>query len=168
MAPQPKGSGNTVYSYAQTIYNHMKENAERDEETGDLYWTGTVTSVFAGAGINNANYSRVMNALKAMDCIKVKYRGGGAAKMEFWVMGPPNEVAYERAREDGALGNNKALQFHKETRELNNKVAKLEASLKTMINSMNSLINRVTLLENNGEDMSLFISEDEDGWSENA
>ena len=167
MVQQSRNSG-TVYSYAQTIYNHMKEHAERDEETGDLYWTGTVTSVFAGAGINNANYSRVMNALKAMGCIQVKYRGGGAAKMEFWVMSPPNEADYERAREDGALGNNKSLQFHKETRDLNNKVAKLEASLKTMVHSMNSLINRVTLLENNGEDMSLFISEDEDGWSENV
>ena len=165
MAQQSRNGG-TVYGYAQTIYNHMKENAERDEETGGLYWTGTVTTVFAEAGINNANYSRVMNALKAMDCIQVKYRGGGAAKMEFWILGPPNEVAYERAREDGALGNNKALQFHKETRDLNNKVAKLEASLKTMINSMNSLINRVTLLENNGEDMSFLIDEDE--WSENV
>ena len=165
MVQQSRNSG-TVYSYAQTIYNHMRENAERDEETGDLYWTGTVTSVFAEAGINNANYSRVMNALKAMDCIKVKYRGGGAAKMEFWVMGPPNEVAYERAREDGALGNNKALQFHRETRELNNKVAKLEASLKTMVNSMNSLMARVALLENNGEDMSFLVDEDE--WSENV
>ena len=158
--------GGTVYGYAQTIYNHMKENARRDEETGDLYWTGTVTTVFAEAGINNANYSRVMNALKAMDCIQVKYRGGGAAKMEFWILGPPNEVAYERAREDGALGNNKALQFHKETRDLNNKVAKLEASLKTMINSMNSLMARVALLENKGEDMSFLIDEDE--WSENV
>ena len=166
MAQQAKGSGNTVYGYAQTIYNHMKENAERDEETGGLYWTGTVTTVFAEAGINNANYSRVMNALKAMDCIQVKYRGGGAAKMEFWILGPPNEVAYERAREDGALGNNKALQFHKETRDLNNKVAKLEASLKTMINSMNSLMARVALLENKGEDMSFLIDEDE--WSENV
>ena len=164
MVQQSRNSG-TVYSYAQTIYNHMKENAERDEETGGLYWTGTVTSVFAEAGINNANYSRVMNALKAMDCIKVKYRGGGAAKMEFWVMGPPNEVAYERAREDGALGNNKALQFHKETRDLNNRVAKLEASLRTIVNSMNSLMARVTLLENNGEDMSILIDEEE--WSEN-
>lgn len=167
MAQQAKGSGNTVYNYAQTIYNHMKENARRDEETGDLYWTGTVTTVFAEAGINNANYSRVMNALKAMDCIKVKYRGGGAAKMEFWVMGPPNEIAYERAREDGAIGNNKALQFHKETRDLNNKVAKLEASLKTMINSMNSLMARVALLENKGEDMSFLIDED-DEWSESV
>lgn len=166
MAQQARGSGNTVYNYAQAIYNHMKENARRDEETGDLYWTGTVTTVFAEAGINNANYSRVMNALKAMDCIQVKYRGGGAAKMEFWILGPPNEVAYERAREDGALGNNKALQFHKETRDLNNKVAKLEASLKTMINSMNSLMARVALLENKGEDMSFLIDEDE--WSENV
>ena len=166
MAQQPKGSGNTVYNYAQAIYNHMKENARRDEETGGLYWTGTVTTVFAEAGINNANYSRVMNALKAMDCIQVKYRGGGAAKMEFWVKGPPNEIAYERAREDGALGNNKALQFHKETRDLNNKVAKLEASLKTVINSMNSLMARVALLENKGEDMSFLIDEDE--WSENV
>lgn len=165
MAQQSRNGG-TVYGYAQAIYNHMKENAERDEETGGLYWTGTVTKVFEEAGIHNANYSRVMNALKAMDCIQVKYRGGGAAKMEFWILGPPTDVAYERAREDGALGNNKALQFHKETRDLNNRVVKLEASLKTMINSMNSLINRVTLLENNGEDMSLFISEDE--WSENV
>lgn len=165
MAQQSRNGG-TAYGYAQAIYNHMKENAERDEETGGLYWTGTVTTVFAEAGINNANYSRVMNALKAMDCIQVKYRGGGAAKMEFWILGPPNEVAYERAREDGALGNNKALQFHKETRELNNKVAKLEASLKTMINSMNSLMARVALLENKGEDMSFLIDEDE--WSENV
>lgn len=166
MVQQSKGSGNTVYNYAQAVYDHMKENAQRDEETGDLYWSGTVTTVFAEAGINNANYSRVMNALKAMDCIKVKYRGGGAAKMEFWVMGPPNETAYERAREDGALGNNKALQFHKETRELNNKVAKLEASLKTMIMSMNSLMARVALLENKGEDTSFLIDDEE--WSENV
>ena len=162
---QQSRNGGTVFGYAQAIYNHMKENAERDEETGGLYWTGTVTTVFTEAGINNANYSRVMNALKAMDCIQVKYRGGGAAKMEFWILGPPNDVAYERAREDGALGNNKALQFHKETRELNNKVAKLEASLKTIVNSMNSLMARVTLLENNGEDMSFLINEEE--WSEN-
>ena len=167
MAQQSRNGG-TVFGYAQTIYNHMKENADRDEETGDLYWTGTVTKVFEEAGIHNANYSRVMNALKAMDCIQVKYRGGGVAKMEFWILGPPNDVAYERAREDGALGNNKALQFHKETRDLNSRVMKIEASLKTMVNSMNSLINRVTLLENNGEDMSLFISEDEDEWSENV
>lgn len=166
MAQQTRAGGN-VYSYAQTIYNHMKENAERDEETGDLYWTGTVTTVFAEAGINNANYSRVMNALKAMDCIKVKYRGGGAAKMEFWIMGPPNDVAYERAREDGALGNNKSLQFHKEMRDMHKKVDRLESSLKTMVNSMNSLITRVTLLENNGEDMSILIDEDEE-WSENV
>ena len=163
---QQSRNGGTVFGYAQAIYNHMKENAERDEETGGLYWTGTVTTVFAEAGINNANYSRVMNALKAMDCIQVKYRGGGAAKMEFWILGPPNEVAYERAREDGALGNNKALQFHKETRDLNNKVAKLEASLKTIIHSMNSLMARVALLENNGEDTSFLIDEDE--WSENV
>ena len=163
---QQSRNGGTVFGYAQAIYNHMKENAERDEETGGLYWTGTVTRVFEEAGIHNANYSRVMNALKAMDCIQVKYRGGGAAKMEFWILGPPNDVAYERAREDGALGNNKALQFHKETRELNNKVMKLEASLKTMINSMNRLMARVALLENNGEDMSFLTDEDE--WSENV
>lgn len=167
MVQQPKGSGNTVYNYAQTIYDHMKENAQRDEETGDLYWSGTVTTVFAEVGINNANYSRVMNALKAMDCIKVKYRGGGAAKMEFWVMGPPNEIAYERAREDGALGNNKALQFHKETRDIAKRLEKLESSLKTIIMSMNSLMARVALLENNGEDMSILIDEDEE-WSENG
>ena len=165
MAQQSRNGG-TVYGYAQAIYNHMKENAERDEETGGLYWTGTVTKVFEEAGIHNANYSRVMNALKAMDCIQVKYRGGGAAKMEFWILGPPTDVAYERAREDGALGSNKALQFHKETRDLNNKVAKLEASLKTMVNSMNSLMARVALLENNGEDTSFLIDEDE--WSENV
>ena len=165
MAQQSR-TGGTVFSYAQTIYNHMKENADRDEETGDLYWTGTVTKVFEEAGIHNANYSRVMNALKAMDCIQVKYRGGGVAKMEFWILGPPTDVAYERAREDGALGNNKALQFHKETRDLNNKVVKLEASLKTVVTSMNSLMARVALLENKGEDMSFPI--DEDGWSENV
>ena len=83
---QQSRNGGTVFGYAQAIYNHMKENAERDEETGGLYWTGTVTRVFEEAGINNANYSRVMNALKAMDCIQVKYRGGGAAKMEFWIL----------------------------------------------------------------------------------
>ena len=166
MEPQSKNTGGgTVYGYAQIIYNHMKENAERDKESGDLYWTGTVTKVFEEVGINNANYSRVMNALKAMDCIQVKYRGGGAAKMEFWVLGPPNEVAYERAREDGALGNNKALQFHKETRDINTRLEKVEASLKTVVTAMNSLMARVALLENNGEDMSLLI--DEDGWSEN-
>ena len=165
MAQQSRNGG-TVFGYAQTIYNHMKENADRDEETGDLYWTGTVTKVFEEVGINNANYSRVMNALKAMGCIKVKYRGGGAAKMEFWVMSPPNEADYERAREDGALGNNKSLQFHKETRDLNTKVAKLEASLKTVVTAMNSLMARVALLENNGEDMSFLT--DEDDWSENV
>lgn len=165
MAQQSRNGG-TVFSYAQAVYNHMKENADRDEETGGLYWTGTVTKVFEEAGIHNANYSRVMNALKAMDCIQVKYRGGGASKMEFWILGPPNEVAYERAREDGALGNNKAMQFHRETRDLNNKVVKLEASLKTVVTSMNSLMARVALLENKGEDMSFPI--DEDGWSENV
>lgn len=164
---EPRSNGGTVYGYAQTIYNHMKKNAERDEETGDLYWSGTVTTVFAEVGIPNANYSRVMNALKAMDCIKVKYRGGGAAKMEFWIMGPPTEVAYERAREDGALGNNQALKYHKEMRDINAKLEKLEGSLKTIVTAMNTLMSRVTMLENIDEDKSP-IDDDDDEWSENV
>ena len=141
-----------VFPYAVRVYDYMKEHADRDIETGDLYWTGTVTEVFRDLGITNANYSRVMNALKGMGSVKFKYRGGGAAKSELWIMDEPDRSVFEKVRESGMLKGTAHTNAAAAIREINTRISKLEASLVTIVKSVNDLMNRVALLEQSGDD----------------
>ena len=141
-----------MFPYSVMVYNYMKENANRDNETGALYWTGTVTEAFRNLGIGNANYSRVMNALKGMGSVKVKYRGGGKSKSEIWIMDEPSQKIFEDVRESGMLNGTKYTNTAAEIREINTRISKMEASLVTVVKSVNALMKRVDLLERGNED----------------
>lgn len=88
-----------------TFYDHLSrfyaglETASKPVPNGKgkRMFKGRVTHVYAAEGLPFSYYTRVMQMLTEMECIKQTHRGGGGhGKTEITLLAPPDPTTFAR------------------------------------------------------------------------
>lgn len=86
------------FEACQRIYKTMEEEATTRTIDGlaFLTWEGYTTKLISRLGYPTPYYSKLLGALRQMDCIRQARRGGGAAPSLWILMQPPNLSLWQR------------------------------------------------------------------------
>lgn len=70
----PPVTKDTLLRYCQNVYDALAEDAKPTPEY-DLLWSGKIIETYAGLGISNAHYGRIMDTLYEIGAIQQVRRG---------------------------------------------------------------------------------------------
>lgn len=94
----PKEAMPALYQHCLTVWEGLKERAEPHPEDPDiLIYTGYTTHLFDELGLSSPYYTKIMNMMKAMDCLRQISRGGGTAQSEWALIREPTTELYQEA-----------------------------------------------------------------------
>lgn len=70
----PPVTKDTLLRYCQSVYDALAENAKPTPDY-DLLWSGKIIELYAGLGISNAHYGRIMDTLYEIGSVEQVRRG---------------------------------------------------------------------------------------------
>lgn len=119
-----------LLEHSAKVYAEMEKQAKYDDEHNTLLWEGHLTSLFEELGYGVPSYTRIMNALKAMDCVVQLQRGNSASPSIWLLLRDPTKELYNFWRESEEKRPKRAKSSDQRLRDLSDRVAALEELIK--------------------------------------
>lgn len=115
-----------ILTHCRSVYAKMSEEAEKDSQ-GNLYWEGAGTRLVEELGLSNPYYTNVMNALKAMDCVRLGRRGGGGTGSIWFILQEPTDELYASVEDKLKQGKErKNSESDQKMKAMNDRLGRLE------------------------------------------
>ncbi len=94
----PPVSNETLLRYAQTIYDILDKDKKRKKIDGKFVqlWEGKIVETFAGSGVSNAFYGKVLNTLYEIGCLELVRRGARGSLTQISVIRRPTAEDLDR------------------------------------------------------------------------
>lgn len=94
----PAVSNETLLRYCVTIYDILAKNTNKRKVNGKFVqlWEGKLVETFAGSGVSNAFYGKVMNTLYEIGCLSMLRRGARGSLTQIIVLRRPEAFDLER------------------------------------------------------------------------
>lgn len=128
-----KEGGKVLFGHCTKVYEAMENQAEYDEEHDTLMWQGSLTKLFQELGYGVPSYSRIMNALKGMDCVVQLQRGNGTNPSIWLLLREPTDTLYNFWVEQRNERSRRPKPGEQRMRDLENRVASLEGEVNTLL-----------------------------------
>jgi hypothetical protein len=93
-----------LFDHAKRLYEVMLDRSHNEEvpvEDEDLpsvqvrVYEGHLTRLFSELGLPNPYYTKILDALKAQNCVEQIRRGGGVALSKWALLEPPTEESFK-------------------------------------------------------------------------
>jgi hypothetical protein len=94
----PPVSNETLLRYCTTIYDILAKDTKRKKINGKMVhlWEGKIVETFAGSGVSNAFYGKVLNTLYEIGCLYMLRRGARGSLTQIIVLRRPEGADLER------------------------------------------------------------------------
>lgn len=147
----------SLYQHCLDVYNLMKSKAvvsEVPEHESHLVYTGFLTKEFAAFGLGQPYYTSVMRKLRAMGCCKQIQRGGGPSPSKWLLLGAPTLAAFNQVNNSNQTNTSSAAVrvVEQNTRDLSERITRLEASITRIIEAVELLGTRYKRLQKQYEE----------------
>ena len=95
----PPVSNETLLRYCLIIHGILEKDAKRKKVDGKFIqlWEGKIVEAFAGSGVSNAFYGKVLNTLYEIGCLEMLRRGARGSLTQIHVIRKPEAEDLERA-----------------------------------------------------------------------
>lgn len=146
-SPEPESR---LFDHVLAAWNKMYEDSTQQEWNGKtvILWQGRNTQLLDDLSISRGNYGGVFNSLVGMGCIVKLVRGGGPTLTKYQLVKRPeiNDFLYARRNKSTMHQSNRAS-TNVLAREINTRVAKVEAAMTEMYGFVRSLEHEVRTLK---------------------
>ena len=94
----PPVSNETLLRYCQQVYDVIAKNTNKRKVNGKFVqlWEGKIVETYAGSGVSNAFYGKVMNTLYEIGCLQMLRRGARGSLTQIIVLRRPEPFDLER------------------------------------------------------------------------
>lgn len=127
----------SLYGHVQSVYKEMlsqAQNVQTEEGINMTVYEGMLVNLITSTlNLSVPYYSKCMNTLKAMGCVKQLRRGGGTSKSQWELLSEPTEAAFKQHIDDKPKAPRKPskVDMHdQQIRNLTSRVNELETLVK--------------------------------------
>jgi hypothetical protein len=114
-----------------TIFQKMKEEAKPTKVEGihALIYEGYLTQLFQRAGLATPYYTKIMQLLKEMDCVRQISRGGGSSPSKWEMIKEPDAISFSEIEARRTKSQTKLGQVQDTTNVLAKRLSEAELRL---------------------------------------